>query len=125
MKGLVVTTENVLMERDYKEPLYKTIGKDVGGWIEICHPRMLPQPFVLVCNEEGRLLGLEPNPFGCIVYDTPRHGQPIVGDVVLMKEGFNSDGEPDIVGLEKEEIIFLGAMICSLVPGAEWEDDGK
>lgn len=88
MKGLVITTENEMQVREFGEPAYETIGKAVGGWIEVVHPKGLPDPFCMVVNEEGLLHGLPLNLFGCILYDTVRHGNPIVGNIVILKEGF-------------------------------------
>ena len=82
MKGLVITTENKMQVREFGEPAYETIGKAVGGWIEVVHPKGLPDPFCMVVNEEGLLHGLPLNLFGCILYDTVRHGNPIVGNIV-------------------------------------------
>ena len=52
MKGLVITTENKMQVREFGEPAYETIGKAVGGWIEVVHPKGLPGPFCMVVNEE-------------------------------------------------------------------------
>ena len=93
MKGLVITTENKMQVREFGEPAYETIGKAVGGWIEVVHPKGLPDPFCMVVNEEGLLHGLPINLFGCILYDTVRHGNPIVGNIVILKEGFTTPGE--------------------------------
>lgn len=58
MKGLVITAENKMQVREFGEPAYETIGKAVGGWIEVVHPKGLPGPFCMVVNEEGLLRGL-------------------------------------------------------------------
>lgn len=58
MKGLVITTENKMQVKEFGEPAYETIGKAVGGWIEVVHPKGLPDPFCMVVNEEGLLHGL-------------------------------------------------------------------
>lgn len=50
MKGLVITTENKMQVREFNEPAYETIGKAVGGWIEVVHPKGLPGPFCMVCR---------------------------------------------------------------------------
>ena len=47
MKGLVITTENKMQVREFGEPAYETIGKAVGGWIEVVHPKGLPDPFCI------------------------------------------------------------------------------
>lgn len=109
MKGILIKTSGGTFARDYGEPLFQTVGADVGGYIEIVHPRGLPDPFVMIVNEEGLLMGLRINRTGCALYGTKEHGQPIVGDIVIMKEGWR-DGEPDIVGLEGEDFDALAQL---------------
>ena len=82
--------------------MYQTVGKVVGGYIEIVHPVNLNDPYVMIVNEEGLLHQLPMNVYGSFLYGLLSHGQPIVGTVVFMKEGYR-DGEPDIVGLTDEE----------------------
>lgn len=108
MKGIVVTTDNIMTVQEFSVPLYKTVGAAVGGYIKRVKPRGLPEPFCMIVNEEGLLLELEENTLGSVLYGTPTHGQPIVGNIVLMKDGYRN-GEPDIVGLEEKEIEMLGA----------------
>lgn len=39
MKGIVFTPVQEMYIKDFAQPLYETIGKEVGGgWIEIVHP---------------------------------------------------------------------------------------
>lgn len=116
MKGLLVTVDGKVSVREYGEPLYKTIGEDVGGYIEIVHPEMLFAPYVMVVNEEGLLQDLRLNLLGSKLYGTPRHGYAIVGNVVFMKEGINEDGEPDILGLDGGDIEFLRRLCLRHVP---------
>ena len=103
MKGIVVTTENQLMVRDFAAPLYKTIGEAVDGWIEIVRPGGLKKPFVMIVNEEGLIKELPINIVGSLMYGTPVHGSPIVGNIVIMKEGWTSEGK-DLIGLTDEEL---------------------
>ena len=89
-------------------------------------PKGLPGPFCMVVNEEGLLRGLPLNLFGCILYDTVRHGNPIVGDIVILKEGFTTPGERDFIGLDEDDIKFLGAMAVSLSGGGiKWESEAR
>ena len=126
MKGLVITTEDKMQVREFGEPAYETIGKAVGGWIEVVHPKGLPDPFCMVVNEEGLLHGLPLNLFGCILYDTVRHGNPIVGNIVILKEGFTTPGERDFIGLDEDDVKFLGAMAVSLSGGGiKWESEAR
>lgn len=103
MKGVVFTTNNEMYVKDFGKPLYETVGKEVGGWIEIVRPKGLSRPFCLVCNEEGLLHGLPMNAFGSVLYGTQKHGHPIVGNIVIMREGM-VDGDVDFVELTDNDI---------------------
>lgn len=83
--------------------MYDGLKNIVGGYIEVVHPMYLPAPFVLVCNEEGLLKGLPFNIDASALYGFQHHGNPIVGDVAIMREGFRG-GEPDLVGITDEDI---------------------
>lgn len=125
MKGLVITTENKMQVREFGEPAYETIGKAVGGWIEVVHPKGLPDPFCMIVNEEGLLLGLPLNLLGSILYESFRHGNPIVGNLVLCKEGF-VEGERDIIGLDDDDLKCLGALISAVSGGGvRWESEAQ
>lgn len=130
MKGIVFTTDEKMYVKDFEQPLYKTVGEVVGGYIEVVHPRGLKDPLCFICNEEGLLQSLPLNPIGCVWYRTADHGHPIVGNIVVMKEGWTDDG-PDIVGLTDEEIAKVKANALYLSSGQivdlaaqEGEDDG-
>lgn len=99
MKGVVVTTDNSVEIREFDRPLYRSVGQIVGGYIEIVHPVGLAEPLVMIVNEEGLLHGLPKNILGSLLYGTHIHGQPIVGNFVVMQTGYDN-GEPDIVGLD-------------------------
>lgn len=101
MKGIVVTTSNTMYVKDFGEPLYKSLGKEVGGHIEVVHPRRLEAPFIMIVNEEGRLEGLPLNTLGSFLYGAPIHGEPIVGNIIILQEGF-VNGEWDIIGLDDD-----------------------
>lgn len=103
MKGVVVTTKNEARVQEFSRPLYESIGSVVGGYVEIVHPVGLPRPYLMVVNEEGLLNGLPYNAHGSLIYGTPKHGHPIVGDIVIMQEGWTDDG-PDIVGLSDDDV---------------------
>lgn len=76
------------------------LQKMVGGFFEIVRPRYLRKPYVMIVNEEGLLHDLPVNNTGSMLYAGIT---PIVGDVVIMQEGFNDEGEPDLMGLGPEE----------------------
>lgn len=118
MKGIVITTDNKMFVKDFpgEKPLHEEVGEIVGGWIEHVHPMHLQEPFCMIVNEEGRLLDLPRNLVGCGLYGTQEHGQPIVGDIVLLKDGYR-DGERDIVGLDDKEIALLTSKIAVATNG--------
>lgn len=113
MKGIVITTNDEMRVQEFSEPAHKSIGEAVGGWIEIVRPVRLKRPYCMIVNEEGVLLNLPINSFGSFLYGTDTHGWPIAGDAVLMKEGYNSDGELDILGLDERDIKYLRDMVST------------
>lgn len=102
MRGIVISPDNMVEVKDFAPPLFQSLGEAVGGTIELVRPRGLARPFVMIVNDEGLLLELPQNRLGSILYETHKHGSPIVGNVVIMKEGMTSRG-PDIIGLTPRE----------------------
>ena len=107
MKGIVLTTDEKMFVKDFAAPLHESlgeaVGKAVGGYIEVVHPRGLDRPYCFVCNEEGLLMDLPLNIMGSLWYGTLEHGHPIVGNIVVLKQDMTDDGH-DIVGLEEDDI---------------------
>lgn len=116
MKGIVFTHDEKMFVKEFTQPLYKSVGEVVGGYIEVVHPIGLKDPLCFICNEEGLLEGLPLNPIGCVWYGTARHGHPIVGNIVVMKEGITDDG-PDIIGLTDEEIAQIKTRAAEVSDG--------
>ena len=114
MKGIVVTTDLEIRIEEFSDPLYKTVGSAVGGYIEHVKPARLRHPYCMIVNEEGRLLDLPLNYVGSYFYGTDQHGEPIVGNIVIMKDGYRG-GEPDIVGLNDIEAEQLKDDIIDLM----------
>lgn len=114
MKGVVVTTDLEVRVEDFEEPLYKTVGAAVGGYIEHVRPMRLKEPFCMIVNEEGRLHKLPINLVGSFFYGPDFHNEPIVGNIVIMKDGYRN-GEPDIVGLDDTEIERVQNSISTLL----------
>lgn len=117
MKGLVVTTEKTMRVQDFSDPAHKSIGEAVGGWIEIVRPVRLKRPYCMIVNEGGTLRNLPINVFGSFLYGFDRHCIPILGNIVLLKEGINSNGEPDILGLDEQEIKHMCDMVSAVSSG--------
>ena len=118
MKGIVITTNDEMRVQEFFEPAHKSIGEAVGGWIEVVRPVRLKRPYCMIVNEEGALINLPRNIFGSFLYGTNYHGNWILGDIVFLKEGINSDGECDILGLDEQDIKYLRDMVSA-------ESDGE
>ncbi len=114
MKGIVVTTDLEIRIEEFSDPLYKTVGSAVGGYIEHVKPARLRHPYCMIVNEEGRLLDLPLNHIGSFFYGTDQHGEPIVGNIVVMKDGYRN-GELDIVGLDDSEVEQVKYTISTLI----------
>lgn len=84
-----------------KDRDFKWYSRQIGcDWIEIVHPRYFNYP--LIVDEEGKLKPNRMNViasamYGTWLYPSVEHGEPIVGDVLVVNEGL-VDGEPDIIG---------------------------
>lgn len=124
MKVVVVTTDLEVRVEDFEEPLYKTVGSAVGGYIEHVKPARLRHPYCMIVNEEGRLLDLPLNYVGSYFYGTDQHGEPIVGNIVIMKDGYRG-GEPDIVGLNDVEAEQIKDVIIDLIEPLHQQPKGE
>ena len=124
MKGIVVTTDLEIRIEEFSDPLYKTVGSAVGGYIEHVKPARLRHPYCMIVNDEGRLLDLPLNYVGSYFYGTDQHGEPIVGNIVIMKDGYRG-GEPDIVGLNDVEAEQIKDVIIDLIEPLHQQPKGE
>ena len=93
---------------------YREIGCDM---IEMVRPKGLDRPFLLVIDEEG-LLKDEPvvNFIGSYLYRTQEHGNPIVGEVLIMQD-IDTNSGPDIGFLTEDQAwAIAGKMMKIAVP---------
>ena len=120
MKGIVITTKDEMRVQEFSEPAYKSLEDAVGGYFEVVRPVRLKRPYCMIVNEEGVLLNLPINSFGSFLYGMDYHGNPILGDIVLVREGIDSDGERDILGLCGQDIKYL----CDMVSTGKGAKDG-
>lgn len=116
MRGVVITTDGAMYAKNFEDsrPLYKTVGEAVGGFIEVVHPNRPQRPFTMIVNEEGLLMQLPTNPIGSVLYETDKHGSPIVGDVVILKDILTDEG-PDIGGLTDAEVFEVMNLITKTI----------
>ena len=113
MKALKITSACIMTEIDVEEPLHKTIRDALGGYIETIRPRRVPFPLTMIVDEEGLPKELPLNPIGCYMYETDKHNQPIVGDIIIMREEMTNDGIV-LIGLEQSHIDDLLPLIKRL-----------
>lgn len=113
---LVSASNNVSVLRlhpDETGSVLRDLQAMVGGYIEIVKPADIRASYVIVCNEDGVIDRLAINKLGTMLY-----GAPLVGDIVIMKDGIR-DGEPDIVGMSDEEATDLANRFVSICPWLE------
>lgn len=124
MKGLIVTTKNEMRLVDYDPPHYDIIREAVGGgWYEHVLPRRLPHPYCMMVDEEGLLKSLPVNTLGSYLYQTDLHGSAIVGDIIILKDGYFA-GERDTVGLTEEEARTLADSFITKTNGlVHWAEN--
>ena len=115
MTALKITTSNEVSVIKLHQPLHLSLNQEVSGYIEIVHPRGLLPPFVMVVDEEGSLKKKRPNLIGSVLYETHKHGSPIVGDVVLMREENGPEGL-DLAGLSGHDAAHL-TELCRTILG--------
>ena len=75
----------------------ENLQRTVGGYVEAitcCGPRMDSKPYVVLCDEEGRLKG---KPHNCSVYRSPRKPNGFAEDVI------DFVGDIAVVGIEGED----------------------
>ncbi len=116
MRGLVITTKNEIYTADFRN--FFGVA-DAMGWRMTEHVNAwgLAAPYCLLIDEEGLLRDEHPeiNWIASFWYGANVHGNPIVGDVVIMKNAMTDDG-PDIVGLTEEEANDLTELVQHLWP---------
>ena len=99
-------TADIIEVPDKKE--WTWFSQQIGcDYFENVYPRGLKEPYMMIVDEEG-LFKDRPvvNFFASWLYETHKHGHPIVGDALIMKQVMTEDG-PDVGGLEKNEAEIL------------------
>ena len=86
--------------------------------IEIVHPKGLDRPYLLVIDEEG-LLKDKPavNFIGSYLYKTQEHGNPIVGEVLIMQD-IDTNSGPDIGFLTEDQAWYIAGQMMKLATPA-------
>lgn len=71
----------------------------------------------MLVDEEGHYHDLDENLVGCYLYETDRHGWPIVGNILIVGEVQNDDGI-DFCGIAKDQFASLLSKLKNLVKKA-------
>lgn len=103
MNAILIGTGRIISTIEITEPIYKCLQNAIGGYIEIVRPKGLNNSFCMIVDEEGLIKQKPINEIGSVLYETQKHGQPIVGDVVIVKE-IDTDEGRELNGLSESEI---------------------
>ncbi len=98
--GLIETKEFDVLNEDVNDVVRAALG---GAFYEIVRIRNMSHKFLMLVDDEGCLKNLQLNPVASELYGIRVHGCPIVGPAVIMREDI-VDGEPDIVGLDDDDL---------------------
>lgn len=89
-----------------------------ADFVEPVHARGLHSPYVFLCDEDGKLKERPTiNFLGSWLYETHKHGEPIVGDIMILKEEMDH-GERDICGMEAGEADMMAEWLLEKFPEA-------
>lgn len=109
MKAVVIKTSGCIYPVTLTKPLHRSAGAIINDHIEVVRPINLKRPYVLLCAESGLLKEMPLNLVASYLYGMQHHGNPIVGDVIIMRE----DGV-NLVGLEDWELLRIQAQMSAL-----------
>lgn len=109
MTVLKVTTDDRIIPLEISGSL-DSICKEIGGY-ERVRPRGLPAEYCMLVDDMG-LLKVKPiNVVSSVLYETLKHGQPIAGDILLVRyEQYNG-----FEGLSPSDVELLKKMCEKLV----------
>lgn len=102
MKTLKISANNEISIIDVNFDDFKSIQKALGGHFETVRTAKMNNyfqgPVIMLVDENGYFKSLPLNRFGSWMYDMPRHGAPILGDVILAEAHFE-----DITAVQEPE----------------------
>lgn len=84
---------------DWRKDLNKQLHDQLQGFYEIVHPQWLLRQYLMLCDDEGLLKGLEINPVASALY-----GYQIAGPVLILKEEWDPEEGTDITGLTEDDV---------------------
>lgn len=105
MKKIVkVETNGNVTVLDAPEDLScKWCAEQIGcEWVEVVHPRRLAPQYIMIMDEEGLYKHPVLNIAGSWLYQTDIHGQPIVGNILIIREEIGDEG-PEFAPMDEED----------------------
>ena len=86
--------------------VYDEARKAIDGWLENVHPAGLPNPYCMICDEEGLIRDKPLNIIATILYNANNKTniQPIIGTCIICKEERNEDDEMDWAPLNEDDV---------------------
>lgn len=118
MRAIKLLTDGraMVVELPKREHLYQSMQAEIGcDMVEIvgCGLNELGEKYCMVCDEEFLLKGRPViNPVASYFYGLQKHGQPLCGDVLIMKNQFTNDGI-DTVGLDNDDIAQINMIFVA------------
>lgn len=101
--AIKISTTGEVTNLDLTDDSLSTLQSAVNGWVQAVD---LARDLTMWCDEEGKLVGLDHNPYAQFMWDTVfgAHTDYLVGDIVLTG---GADDEGETLGLtdEQEQII--------------------
>jgi len=113
MQAILIKTNNEVIIGDFTFEQMRNQFK--SGYAEAVKPKKLDRRFFMVIDDEGLLNGSPQNIVGCYLYETEKHGSPIVGDIFICADAggdFGSLSNGDAQKLKKiaDEVISNSAI---------------
>jgi hypothetical protein len=92
---------------------WTTLHDHIHGYIEIVRPKDCPKGLVMVVDEEGKCKQKPLNKAASMMYGCYKHGDLIVGDVILCQEAMTDEG-PELFGMSDVEFIAVTTLLKAL-----------
>ena len=94
------------------QTLYDAIGCET---VQVIGSDLLPEGYIIVIDEDGKCKERPVlNPLASYLYGTPDHGDPIVGNAIIMKTGPDENGEMDMAWLTESEASEIEKLILGI-----------
>jgi len=117
-KVISIRTDNTVEVKEVESIEYETLSTAVNGMIELVS---ISEDIDMWLNEEGKLIGLEPNVIATMLfYQAFSKFDLVMGDVIITG---GSDGEGKTIGLSDESIVDIMTMLQSGIEQAIKEKD--